>query len=305
MSGLYLGIDTSNYTTSIAVSDDTEIIAQVQTPLAVKHGERGLRQSDAVFAHTVNLPELFSKLEYSGYSAVGVSSSPRDNEGSYMPCFIAGVSAASSASSSLNAPLYRFSHQRGHIAAALYSVGREELLSNELIAFHVSGGTTEILHLKDGKIGLIGGTEDLSCGKLIDRVGVMLGLDFPCGMALSELARFPDDIKGIKLSVNDLSFNISGIENKASDLISSGAEREYVASYVIAYVYKLIKRLTEVCAERYPSLPLIYSGGVMSNHYIRAKIENEFGGLFAEPRFSRDNAAGIARLAMMQYNRLI
>lgn len=164
---------------------------------AGKKGEKGIRQSDAVFHHTVQLPEiidkLFTKTGERDISAVGVSYAPRRLEGSYMPCFLTGISAATAVSRALSVPLYRFSHQEGHIAAALYSAGRLELLNEPFIAFHVSGGTTEAVlvnpdneHIINAEI--VASSSDLKAGQAIDRVGVMLSLNFPAGPELERLS---------------------------------------------------------------------------------------------------------------------
>ena len=155
--GVFLGIDTSNYTTSVAVVKDGKVLESLKLPVKVKENERGIRQSDALFCHTVNLPELFKKLDHYDLCAVGVSSTPRDVEGSYMPCFLAGVSVAQAISATNGVELYKFSHQRGHIVAALYSCDRLDLINKEFVAFHVSGGTTEILYVHGDKIDLVGG----------------------------------------------------------------------------------------------------------------------------------------------------
>ena len=184
----YIGFDTSNYTTSAALFDgDAQVMTSERRLLPVKAGQLGLRQSDAVFHHTAALPEIFGMLpEMQNVAAVGVSARPRDAEGSYMPCFLAGVSAASCAAKSLNVPLYAFSHQAGHIAAALWSAGRDDLFQQEFLAFHVSGGTTELVHVfpDDEKIlrtELLLSSLDLKAGQAVDRIGVMLGFPFPAG----------------------------------------------------------------------------------------------------------------------------
>ncbi len=192
-----LGIDTSNYTTSCALYDsESGSIIQKKKLLPVKSGEKGLRQSDAVFHHTQQLHILLNELfdEFEGkIEAVGVSSKPRDVEGSYMPCFSVGVNTAYSIASVIKKPVYEFSHQSGHIASAAYSADRLDLLNEEFIAFHVSGGTTEGLLVSPdyNKIiseRIITETADINCGQAIDRCGVMLGLAFPCGPALEKLA---------------------------------------------------------------------------------------------------------------------
>ena len=112
---MILGIDTSNYTTSAAVLDG-EALTQQKQLLEVRPGERGLRQSDALFQHTRNLPLLFDKLPpMDGVTAVGVSTRPRNVEGSYMPCFLAGISAATAAAKAAGCPLYTTSHQVGTV----------------------------------------------------------------------------------------------------------------------------------------------------------------------------------------------
>ena len=171
---IIIGIDTSNYTTSLAVLTlDGELLANIKFPLKVKEGERGLRQSDAVFSHVKNIPEAMELLkEYTlgnEVVAVGVSKRPRNIDGSYMPCFLAGVAAAKSISAALGVPLYEFSHQCGHIMAAIYSSGRTDLLEGEFCAFHVSGGTTEMLSVKASDEGfaaeLVGGTRPFFLGR--------------------------------------------------------------------------------------------------------------------------------------------
>ena len=148
---LTLGIDTSNYATSLAVfdTDAGEVVCDCKKFLPVKEGQLGLRQSDALFHHTAALPAMLAELathaDLTEISAVGVSAKPRPVEGSYMPCFLAGVSAATAFALSRALPLVQLTHQQGHIAAALYATGQPELFNQETLVFHVSGGTTDLL----------------------------------------------------------------------------------------------------------------------------------------------------------------
>lgn len=291
-----LGIDTSNYTTSMAIcSSEGKIVSNQKLLLPVKAGERGLRQSDAVFAHTVNLPKVAQMLGKKDVCAVGYSAYPRDNEGSYMPCFLCGKAYAESLASLLDIPCVAFSHQRGHIRAALYSAEAEHLLGKEYIAFHLSGGTTEVLHVKNGNIALIGGTNDLTAGQAIDRVGVMMGLSFPCGAELEKLSE-SGNITRSKISVNGYDCNMSGLENLASKMYKDGSTREDVAAFTIDFVLRTLDKMTENLLADYPGLPLVYSGGVMSNKRIKNYFKEKYGAFFAEPAFSSDNAAGTALL---------
>lgn len=296
---LYLGIDTSNYTTSAAVADENGIVKSEKQLLAVKPGERGLRQSDAVFSHVINLPEVISRLGKCDFKAIGVSSKPRDAEGSYMPCFMAGVAVAESLGSLLGVPVYRFSHQTGHIVAASYSAGILDRLKERFIAFHISGGTTEILLCDGLKTENIGGTLDLNAGQAIDRAGVLLGLGFPCGPELEKLARDGILPEKPKICVNGFDCNLSGLENKVQGLIKQGAKKQDIALYVLEFVKNTLDELSGNLREKY-DLPIVYAGGVMSNGLIRRKLSERKETYFAESRFSCDNAAGTALLAMMK-----
>lgn len=295
----YIGIDTSNYTTSIAVCDDVQVIENIRIQLEVKNGEHGLRQSDAVFAHINNLPVAFEKLNKYDIRAIGYSAYPRDVDGSYMPCFLAGECTARSISAVKNIPVYKFSHQAGHIAAAIYSSGIPK--TNEFIAFHVSGGTTEILLVSD-KITKIGGTLDLNAGQAIDRIGVKLGMKFPCGAELEREAIKCEEKLKVNICVNDLSCNLSGLENRADELIKSGKDKPYISIYTLEFIKTTIDKLTENALSHYGNLPVLYAGGVMSNRIIKNYLRNRYESYFAEPEFSADNAAGIAILCRGMYN---
>ena len=303
----YVGIDTSNYTTSAAIcTKDGQITANLKLPLPVKEGEVGLRQSDAVFAHVKNLPVLMEmlseKLEGYEVKAVGVSEKPRDAEGAYMPCFLSGVAAAKAfAAGAGNIPVKGFSHQSGHIMAAVYSCGHGELLDSDFIAFHVSGGTTEALLVRpraDGfDVSIIGETLDLNAGQAVDRAGVMLGVRFPCGPELEKMALLNDKkIPKGKLSVVGGNCNLSGLENLAARLYRDTEDKNLTATFVFDFIGRTLSAMTENLRAVHGDLPVLYAGGVMSNSIIRGMLSVSGNEFFAEPAFSSDNAAGVALL---------
>ena len=224
-----LGIDTSNYTTSLAITDiNGKIVTDRRKLLTVKQGERGLRQSHALFQHMENLPEmllsLFGDIDKNCIGAVAASSRPRPVEGSYMPVFKAGVNYGKVMAAGLGVPFFEFSHQEGHLEA----VRRHSSLSEEpeYLAYHLSGGTCELLHVKNGVVGILGGSKDLSFGQVIDRVGVAMGLEFPAGKKMDLIAVDFRDKHGSagktiaktgvllkKIPIDGFEINLSGIEN--------------------------------------------------------------------------------------------
>lgn len=313
MSRCFVGIDTSNYTTSCAVCNESgAILANIRIPLPVKDGERGLRQSDAVFAHVRNLPSAMSGLRSvligKMVVAVGVSERPRRAEDSYMPCFLAGISAAESFATPLNVPVFRFAHQEGHIMAALASASAWNLLDRPFVAFHVSGGTTEILSVSPREVGfdvqIIGGTADLHAGQAIDRVGVMMGLHFPCGREMERLAaENSKKVPSPRISVAGTVCHFSGLENLAAKLWSETHDPSLVSAYVMEFTAKTLERMTGGVDARFLQIPIVYAGGVMSNRAIQSRLAARPNTYFAEPAFSADNAAGIALLCRRAYEK--
>ncbi len=305
----FLGIDTSNYTTSAALVDTERMeVFQSKKLLPVKEGELGLRQSDAVFHHTKQLPERISEL-FDGKrlspAAIGVSIRPRNIEGSYMPCFLCGEGLADSLGSFKGISVHKTSHQIGHILAALFSAGRLDLIKESFIAFHVSGGTTDCLFVEPDndtvfKITEICTSLDLKAGQAIDRVGLMLGLKFPCGKELEGLAVKSEKKFKIKVVLKDGSCCLSGLENKCRKMVEENEAAVDIAYYCLDSVCSTITAMTEFAVEKYGKLPIVYAGGVMSDKIIRDKLIKSFDAFFAEPEFSCDNAVGTAVYAAVK-----
>ncbi len=297
-----LGIDTSNYTTSIAYFDGVEGVNCSQL-LPVKQGQLGLRQSDAVFSHTKSLPELsgrlFSHISAKEITAIAVSTRPRAVEGSYMPCFMVGYSHAKMLSDCLGVPLYTVSHQQGHVAACLWSADRLELMDKPHLAWHLSGGTTELLLVepdgKNVKCSRIGGTGDISAGQLIDRTGVLLGLPFPAGKHLDLLSRESACTERFKVKCPGMEFSFSGVQNKVEQFYANNSPAD-TARYALRSVALAVAQATANAQKRYPGLEVVFSGGVASNSLLREEMQ-PFAPVFSQPRYSTDNAMGVAVLA--------
>ena len=278
---MYLGIDTSNYTTSAAAFDGRDGVNRSRL-LDVAPGQLGLRQSDALFSHVKRLPvlmeQLFSAVSPGEIQAVAVSTRPRAVEGSYMPCFLAGVAVAKSLAAALGVPCHEVSHQQGHVAAALWSAGRMDLMDRPHLAWHLSGGTTELLSItpegKNVRAEKIGGTSDISAGQIMDRTGKLLALPFPAGKALDQLSQGMD-VKPFRVKTQGLTFSLSGLENQ------------------VAAFYQRTNTTREA-QKQYPGLEVVFSGGVASNLTLRRVCGF---GVFAAPQFSTDNAMGVAVLA--------
>lgn len=316
----YLGIDTSNYTTSVAaVNDSGQVIANLKLPLPVKPRERGLRQSDALFAHTKQLPILMRQLQEllshmpcpMRLGGVGYSSRPRRVEGSYMPCFLAGISAAQAAAVAADVPTVEVSHQEGHLMAALASSGAaDEMLRTPFIAFHVSGGTTEMLHVtpkhESFEVQVIGRSLDLHAGQAVDRIGVAMGMSFPAGVFMEAAAgECALNVPKPRIHVRGCDCHLSGLENLALALYEKTKDVPLTAAYTLDFIAATLLAMSRAAIEQWGTLPLLFAGGVMSNRRIREAIVRQYPtARFAEPAFSADNAAGVALLCYRNLHKM-
>lgn len=305
---IFLGIDTSCYTSSVYAVDEEYVYGKRQL-LLVKRGGRGLRQSEAVFQHIRLLPRLFEELcgeiEPSKIKAIGVSVRPRNTEGSYMPVFTAGESFARVIASSLGIPLYGFSHQEGHIMAGIRSANAYELLDREFISAHISGGTTELLKASFNGAGfdceIVGGTRDISAGQLIDRIGVRLGMTFPAGVHMEEAAMKAESCPNVRVHTDGAYMNISGTETKLMRMID-GISPEEASLCTLRAVSAALNKTLSFAMREHGIKDALIAGGVASDKIIREGLSSlPYNTLFASEEFSSDNAMGTAELARLVY----
>lgn len=299
-----LGFDTSNYATSLAVFDTAgEVVCAKKRFLPVKDGQLGLRQSDALFHHTAALPQLLAELgqevDLCSIDAVGVSAAPRPVEGSYMSCFLAGVNAATAFALARGVPLVRTTHQQGHAAAALFAAKGAELFSQQVLLFHISGGTTDLL-LCDAvrRVETLGTSTDLYAGQAVDRVGVKLGFGFPAGEKVSALAAQCEEPVKPRSTVRGLECSLSGLENQCNALLAQGKSPAYVCKYCLLCIADVVVKMTREAQKRYPGLPVVCAGGVMSSGVIRDWVRRRLPEVYFVPgQYSSDNAIGVSILA--------
>ena len=245
------------------------------------------------------LQELAELADLTRVERVGVSARPRPVEGSYMPCFLAGVSAASAFAAARNLPLLHTTHQQGHIAAALLATGERELFGRECLVFHISGGTTDlILYQGIDRLTELGSSTDLYAGQAVDRVGVRLGFGFPAGAEVSRLAAQCTEEIRPKSSVKGLQCSLSGLENQCNALLAAGKAPEYVCKYCLLCVADTVVRMTKAAQKEYPGLPVVCAGGVMSSDIIRTWVQQRLPQVYFVPgQYSSDNAIGVSILA--------
>ncbi len=307
-----LGIDTSNYKTSVAVTDENQsIVCDIRKFLEVKQGEKGLRQSDALFQHVKNLPELMEEVRktFDGHiSGVAYSSRPRPVEGSYMPVFLAGESFSRTLAAALEIPSYGFSHQEGHIEAVkAYSKLREE---KKLLACHFSGGTSELLKVIENDTGydidIIGGSKDIAFGQVLDRAGVMLGMTFPAGEEMDRMALAAGSSSDLltPIKVKDSLLNLSGIDTQIKRILEDQASEIDINTLIREIFEKIADAMFKMIFQGVETSGInkvLMAGGVCSSTFIRGYLKDKFikAGIeaaFDDTDLPQDNAVGISLL---------
>jgi len=297
---LFLGIDSSNYTSSVAlVNEKKEIICDSRKLLLVKAGEKGLRQSDALYQHWNNLPVLLDPVlkQYAkDIKGICVSVKPRPIEGSYMPVFQAGTALAKVISASLNVPLLESTHQEGHIFAAL----KDSFIDKKkpFLCAHLSGGTLELVLVENKKISIQMATKDLSYGQILDRTGVLLGFPFPCGKYIDKeaLSFIKNDKKNpfSKIKIDNKGLNLSGIETQVKNSIAIFSKEE-ICYFLMERIAESFVSLAKTALKNANVSQLLITGGVASSSFLRFYCQKE-NWSFGNAALCSDNAVGLALL---------
>lgn len=315
---IYIGFDTSCYTTSVAaVNENGRVLANCRKLLPVSNGQRGLRQSEAVFLHIKQIKELSALLWEQlkiidgclNVCGVGASTRPRNTQDSYMPVFTVGETCACLLADSYNVQFVKTSHQMGHVNAALCKTGLE---TNEFLAFHLSGGTSELLHCSNDDYKIVAATKDLHAGQLVDRVGVAMGYNFPAGPALEKLAylvyndklKYNNNIPLLPLSMekNSLFFHVSGAETASQKNIECGKySNEAIAFSVFDFLARTVVRVITKASKGLNLNDVLIAGGVASSTLLRLMVKERLNKIkyppkvyFGIPEYSGDNAVGVA-----------
>jgi len=306
---MFLGIDTSAYTSSAAVVDDNkQVVWEYRRLLEVSAGERGLAQSEALFQHVQVLPEIIAMMPstyWSEIQGVGVSSAPRPVSGSYMPVFTAGMAIAASIAAALRVKLFQTSHQEGHLAAGIRSA--EGLMAEEFLAVHLSGGTTEVLIVKKSEPGrydlqILGESNDLHAGQFIDRIGVSMGLSFPAGKELERLAlkAAPGSASLLPSSVKGYEMSFSGVETAVQRMIQANKRSSDLARAVEGCIVRTLAKVLEKAVKETGLENILVVGGVSANQYIRTELARKLSQcsrlFWAKTEWCSDNAMGVAIL---------
>ena len=248
-------------------------------------------------------------LTRSDIDAVAVTSAP-----GLIGAVLVGVNFAKAAAMALNVPLIPVHHIRGHIAANYLAYPE---LEPPFLCLVASGGHSLLVDVQDyTKFEILGTTRDDAAGECFDKVARLLGMPYPGGAALDQMARSGDETKypmpHTKLSGNPLDMSFSGLKTAAINLIHNARQKgeeldipSLCASFSLAVSDMLVPRAMQAL-EQTGYRKLAIAGGVAANSRIRADLQREAEKLGAELympplKLCGDNGAMIGAQAYYEY----
>ncbi|NPV88557.1 tRNA (adenosine(37)-N6)-threonylcarbamoyltransferase complex transferase subunit TsaD [Coprothermobacteraceae bacterium] len=292
-----LGIETSCDETAVAVVSNGEVVYSKtisQVDLHAAFG--GVLPEAAARRHLEVLPYLLEGVEEP--DLVAFTAGP-----GLLPALLAGASVATGLAKGWNVPLLGVNHVVAHLAA----VTLEQRLSEPVLGLVVSGGHSSFYLIEDWRQpALIGWTYDDAAGEALDKVGRALGLSYPAGPVMDQLAWRVHERIPLPLplkSEDSFNFSFSGLKTAVLRLINKAPREVLAASMMEAVADHILERSRRVL-KAYP-YKLIVGGGVSASSYLRHRLSQEFGDrvLFPSVGLSTDNAIMIAWYAKMLIDR--
>lgn len=279
---LILAIESSCDETSVAVIEDgNRILSNVVASQVKSHQRFGGVVPEVASRHHVEqillcLEEALEKAEVTPaeLSAVAVTYGP-----GLVGALLIGISAAKAFAWANQLPLIPVNHMAGHIYAAQFV----KMLEFPLMALLVSGGHTELVYMKEaGEFEIIGETRDDAAGEAYDKVGRILGLPYPSGKAIDELAHQGQDtfhFPRAMLQEDNFDFSFSGLKSAFINTVHNAEQRnealdqaDLAASFQASVIEVLVTKTIKSC-QSYPVKQLVVAGGVAANQGLRTQME--------------------------------
>lgn len=313
---LILAIESSCDETSVAVVENGEkILSNIVASQIKSHKRFGGVVPEVASRHhveqiTICIEEALAEADVSAkdLKAVAVTYGP-----GLVGALLIGLSAAKAFAWANGLPLLPINHMAGHI----YAARLVEPLEFPLMALLVSGGHTELVYMEeDGSFEIIGETRDDAAGEAYDKVGRVLGLSYPSGKEIDELAHQGEDTYDFPRAMikeDNFDFSFSGLKSAFINLTHNAEQRgeeldrkNLAASFQASVVEVLVTKTIKAC-KAYPVKQLIVAGGVAANQGLRETMSAVISAqlpamkLIVPPlRLCGDNAAMIGAAAHVE-----
>lgn len=310
-----LAIESSCDETSAAVlKDGKELLSNIIASQVDSHRRFGGVVPEVASRHHVELITacIEEALEEAGIEASEVSAVAVTQGPGLVGALLVGIAAAKAFAWAHQLPLIPVNHMAGHLMAAQET----EELTYPLMALLVSGGHTELVYVSEpGDYRIIGETRDDAVGEAYDKVGRVMGLPYPAGRLIDELAHKGRDIHGFPRAMireDSLDFSFSGLKSAFINLCHNAKQKdealaqEDLATSFQAAVLDILIAKTKKALSQYPVETLVVAGGVAANQGLRQRLSQELSDIkiiIPPLRLCGDNAGMIAMAAALEWEK--
>ena len=307
-----LAVESSCDETSVAVlKNEKELLSNIIASQVESHKRFGGVVPEVASRHHVEVVTLCIKdaLSEAGITAEQIDAVAVTYGPGLVGALLVGMAAAKAFAWAHGLPLIPVNHMAGHLMAA-----REvQELEYPLLALLVSGGHTELVYVSEpGNYKIVGETRDDAVGEAYDKVGRVMGLTYPAGREIDELAHKGKDVYDFPRAMikeDHLEFSFSGLKSAFINLHHNAEQKgdvlikEDLCASFQAAVLDILLAKTKKALERYPVKTLVVAGGVAANQGLRERLAEEItdvGVVIPPLRFCGDNAGMIALAAAIE-----
>ncbi|MGT2910172.1 tRNA (adenosine(37)-N6)-threonylcarbamoyltransferase complex transferase subunit TsaD [Streptococcus cameli] len=310
-----LAIESSCDETSVAVlKNDTELLSNIIASQVESHKRFGGVVPEVASRHHVEVVTLCIEdaLQEAGVEAADLSAVAVTYGPGLVGALLVGMSAAKAFAWAHGLPLIPVNHMAGHLMAAR----QVKELTYPLLALLVSGGHTELVYVPEpGVYQIVGETRDDAVGEAYDKVGRVMGLTYPAGREIDELAHKGQDVyyfPRAMIKEDHLEFSFSGLKSAFINLYHNAQQKgeelvvEDLCASFQAAVMDILMAKTKKALERYPVETLVVAGGVAANQGLKERLAEELldvDVLIPPFRLCGDNAGMIALAAAVEFEK--
>lgn len=287
-----LGIESTAHTFGAGVVKDGKILSNERDTYKPKQG--GIIPNEAAHHHYMLAPEIIRRsLEKANVSMDKIDIFAVSQGPGLMPCLRVGYQISRFLSDKFNKKIIGVNHCIAHIEIARRSTGLMDP-----VMLYVSGGNTQVITYENGRYIVFGETQDIGVGNMIDKIGRKMGIPFPAGPIIEDLAKKGKNYIKLPYSIKGMDVSFSGMETFVSRLLNTKKKEDLCFSIqetAFAMLIEASERAMAYCKKE----SLVITGGVAGNDRL-----NEMGRIMCKERgakfvrmekeFSGDNGAMIA-----------
>ncbi len=300
-----LGVEGTAHTISIGIVEDIRGKCNVLSNIIkiYRPEKGGIHPREAANHHANYVADLIKEsIEKSGINFKDIDIISFSKGPGLGPCLRTAATAARALSLSLDKPIIGVNHCVAHL-----EIGRGTLYGcKDPVLLYTSGANTQVIAFAEGKYRVFGETLDIGIGNCLDKFGRTLGLDFPCGPKIEELAKNGKQYLDLPYSIKGMDIAFSGLLTAAEQYYKNGKKVEDICYSIQETTFAALTEITERAMAHTDKYEVLLGGGVAANKRLQDMVSTmarERGAHFFAPSkdLCIDNGAMIAWLGLLMY----